>query len=303
MAEVLQREWSLKATLARARIALTEAGVATPDLDARILVGRAIGLDRTGMIMMADRILDEGERVAVAALISRRARGEPVGRILGVREFWDLAFELGPDTLEPRPDTETLVEAALATIDARFSRDAPIRLLDLGSGTGCLLVTLLHELPEAFGIAIDISPGAVEVARRNAELHGVSARCVFAVGSWTEALETPAVARADLIVANPPYIPTAECARLAPEVRDHDPVRALDGGSDGLDAYRQILPNAARLLAPDGVVIVELGLGQATSVARIAEQGGLVVEALRADMAGIERALVARAAAGQVREK
>jgi release factor glutamine methyltransferase len=214
--------------------------------------------------------------------------GEPVGRILGHREFWGLSFALGPETLEPRPDSETIVEAALALVDERWGRDAPLRVADLGTGTGCLLVALLSELPAAYGIGLDISAGAVSTARDNAVRNGVGARGGFAVGDWTASL---AEAGFDLVVSNPPYIPSGDCAGLAREVVEHDPIAALDGGTDGFDAYRAILGGAARILKPKGGLVLELGIGQCDAVAALATERGLIAGETRRDLGGIARAL------------
>jgi len=277
----------------RARRRLVEAGVATPDLDARILVGHATGLDRAAMIAEGRRKLDDRTLAAIDDLVARRAGGEPVGRILGRREFWGLDFALGPDTLEPRPDSETIVEAALDVIDSRTGWDAPLRIADLGTGTGCLLIALLSELPQARGLGVDISDGAVRVARSNAETNGVAARARFVVGSWTDALDSADRSGGfDVIVANPPYIESGICGRLDREVADYDPIAALDGGADGLDAYRAILTDIARVLKPGGALIFELGQGQRAEVAALAEGAGLSVTSIRQDLAGTERALV-----------
>ena len=214
------------------------------------------------------------------ALAARRAAREPLSRIVGRREFWSRSFWLAPETFDPRPDSETAVEAALAALP-RFRT-----VLDLGTGSGCLLAALLAERPGAWGLGIDRSPGACRAARRN--LAGLPA--AVAAGDWGSA----AAGRFDLVVSNPPYIPSADIAALMPEVRDHDPRLALDGGADGLDAYRAILRDLQRLLAPGGAAVLELGCGQAEAVAALAGAQGFRVQDIRADLGGIPRAMALR---------
>ncbi|MCT8971486.1 peptide chain release factor N(5)-glutamine methyltransferase [Microbaculum marinisediminis] len=279
---------TLSETVLRARRRLAAAGVATPELDARVLAGHALGLDRAAMIAEGRRTLDDEDQARIEAVISRRLQGEPVGRILGHREFWGLEFLLGPDTLEPRPDSETVVQTALDFIDAGPGREAPLRIADLGTGTGCLLVALLHELPAAYGLGVDIAAGAAGVATINAAENGVGGRAGFVVGNWLAALTSDGF---DVIVSNPPYIPTGDRVGLAREVADHDPIAALDGGADGLDAYRAILDDAARVLKPAGGLVLELGFGQRAAVAAIAETRGLNVRRTVRDLGGVERVL------------
>jgi release factor glutamine methyltransferase len=220
-----------------------------------------------------------------AGHLARRAGHEPVSRILGHREFWSLDFALGPATLDPRPDSETLVEAALAACP-----DRPLRVLDLGTGTGCLLLAVLHDRPAAFGLGVDRSEAAAGTARANARALGLADRAAFLVGDWATALD----ARFDLILSNPPYIPEAEIAALDPEVRDHDPHLALSGGADGLDAYRDLAVALPGLLVPGGTAVVELGIGQAADVAALFRAAGLDITATPHDLAGIPRCLVAK---------
>jgi release factor glutamine methyltransferase len=258
-------------------------------------VAHAAGLDRAAMIAEMRSGLDETVFRQIDALVERRASGEPVGRILGRREFWGLDFALGPDTLEPRPDSEALVEAALDFVDRAYGRQAPLRIADLGTGTGCLLIALLSELPAAWGTGVDISAGAVAVARGNAEAIHVSDRAHFVVGSWTAPLVlSGGETRFDVIVTNPPYIESDACAKLDREVAEHDPVAALDGGPDGLDAYRAILSDIPRVMAPYGALFLELGRGQAAAVCDLARSRGLMPGAVHRDLAGIERVLTVR---------
>jgi release factor glutamine methyltransferase len=208
-------------------------------------------------------------------------------RLLGAAEVWGLPFRLSPGTLVPRPDTETLVAAALALVP---DRAAPVRILDLGTGSGCILVALLHELPAATGLGIDRHLSAAAAARNNARANGVADRALFALSDWDEAVE----GRFDLVVSNPPYIPRADIAGLDPEVAHHDPGAALDGGPDGLDSLKVVLRAAARLLAPGGHALAEFGHDQADAVSALAREAGLnPVEILR-DMAGHRRAVVMR---------
>jgi release factor glutamine methyltransferase len=279
-------------SIATARRALTrafrQAGLDTPELDARILVGHALGLDHAGVAASAERPLTATERERVAAAARRRLAREPVARIVGVREFWGLPFCLSPDVLVPRPETETVVEAALAAIDARGSHATPWRVADLGTGSGALMLALLSELPAARGIATDISEAAVRMARHNATRLGFATRSRFIVGDFVAALTGPF----DLVVANPPYVASAHVACLEAEVRNHDPVAALDGGSDGLAAYRAIATGVDRILAPGGDMVVELGHGQAERVAALFAAAGLSPQSpVRLDLAGVPRAL------------
>jgi release factor glutamine methyltransferase len=265
------------------RSAFTEAGLDGPDLDARLLLTEALQVDAVEIAARPQVPL--GDRaVRLAGLARRRLAREPVGRILGRREFWGLSFELSPETLEPRPDSETVVETALSLAP---DRPGGLTVLDLGTGSGCLLVALLHELAEAIGFGVDRSPGALATARRNAWRNGVGDRAAFVASDWTSALQ----GRFDLIVCNPPYIPSSGIASLAPEVREHDPAPALDGGEDGLAAYRIIFARAADLLASGGSLVVEIGSTQGTAVRRLAYAAGLEVVRVTQDLGGHPRAV------------
>ena len=216
-------------------------------------------------------------------------RGEPLSRIFGRREFWGLEFILSADTLDPRPETETVIESVLRRTP---DRDAPLHLLDLGTGTGCLLLALLSELPAATGIGVDLAEGAVRTAAYNAALLGLGGRARFFVGDWATALS----GRFEAILANPPYIRSEAVARLPREVACHDPRWALDGGEDGLRAYRKIAEAVPSLLSPHGILAAEIGAGQADPVAAIIKDNGLVVDGIENDLAGIARCVVARSA-------
>jgi release factor glutamine methyltransferase len=266
------------------------AGIDLPEADARLLLGAALHLTRPQLLSQSDRILEAREASAAAALAARRMKREPVSRILGEKEFWSLRLRITPDVLDPRPETETLVEAALDEIDRFGSRPEKLQILDIGTGSGALLLALLSELPQAFGVATDISRAAIAVARENAERHKLAARCICTVGSLTDAIS----GKFDLIVSNPPYIARAAISTLEPEVRDFDPKLALDGGADGLDAYRSMATAAPGLLRPGGRLIVELGMGQEDAVKTFLKASGLAVTASRPDLAGIPRALIAR---------
>ncbi len=276
-------------TIAAARRAVAERlrgrGFDTPDLDARLLVGDVLGLDHGALTIFAARMLTPIETEAIEAAMARRLAHEPVARIRGAKEFWSLPFAVTPDVLVPRPDTETVVEAALAL------HDRPLRIADLGTGSGAILLALLSELPAAFGVGTDRSERALAVARRNAEKLGLADRAAFIACNFADAIAPPC----DLVVANPPYIPTGDIAALAPEVRDYDPHLALDGGRDGLAAYRAIAADAARVLAPGGSIAVEIGIGQADAVtALLARQGLTVPDAPRRDLAGRARVVTGR---------
>lgn len=281
-------------TIAAARRALAEkfraAGLDTPELDARLLVGHALGLDHSGLAVAGARALSPEESRRIEALAARRLAREPVARIVGLKEFWGLELRITPAVLVPRPDTETVVEAALAAIDAQGTRADVRRVADLGVGSGALLLALLSELPQATGIGTDRDPAALAVARANAARLGFASRALFAVCSYGAAL-APGF---DLVVANPPYVAAGDIAALAPEVRDFDPRLALDGGPDGLDGYRAIAADAERLLAPGGRIVVEVGVGQADAVAALFAQAGLREPMRRRDLSGLPRAVGAR---------
>ena len=261
------------------------------ELDARILVGSALDLDLTGVIAAASRPLTSEESIRLQDFARRRLSGEPIARILGLKEFWGLPLRLSAATLVPRPDTETVVELALEMLRAGPGPDRSLRIADIGTGSGAILLALLSELPEACGFGTDISVAALRTASANAVHLGLADRAAFVACDYAAALS----ARFDLIVSNPPYIRSAEILDLATEVRDHDPHRALDGGADGLDAYRALIPQAARLLAPGGALVVEVGHGQSANVEGLMTAAGLIREGPpKADLAGIGRAVAGR---------
>jgi release factor glutamine methyltransferase len=280
----------MRETVDTARRALTarfkSAEIESAELDARLLVGAALNLDLTGIITAASRKLTPDESNRLEAFAARRVNGEPVARILGQKEFWGLPLKLSTATLVPRPDTETVVELALEIIRAAPPR--ALRIADLGAGTGAILLALLHELPAALGVGTDISLEALRIARRNAADLGLASRAAFVACNYAAALAGPF----DLIVSNPPYIRSADIAGLSPEVRDHDPRTALDGGVDGLDAYRALVPQAADRLTPGGALVVEGGKGQSGPIEALMTAAGLSVqEPVKTDLSGIFRAI------------
>jgi release factor glutamine methyltransferase len=279
-------------TVEMARRALTlqfkSAEIDSAELDARLLTGHVLGLDLTGMITAAQRRLTQDESARLEDFARRRLAGEPVARIVGEKEFWGLPLQLAPATLVPRPDTETVVELALELLRAGGSLDRPLRIADLGTGTGAILLALLSELPAATGTGTDISEAALQTATANAARAGLSERAAFIACDYASGLSGPF----DLIASNPPYIRSADIGGLAPEVRNHDPLAALDGGADGLDAYRALVPQAACLLAPGAALVVEAGAGQSGQIQALMVAAGLTpAPAPKADLAGIPRAV------------
>lgn len=281
---------TIATALREAASRLAAAGIDEPRREARVLLAAALQADSTAILGYPERELAADEAARIADLVGRRVAREPAARLLGRREFWSLDFKLSPETLVPRPDSETLVEAALAAIP---DRTAPLRLLDFGTGTGCLLLALLSELPAATGIGVDIAAGAAAAACENAAALGLGDRAAFFVGKWGDAISSGGF---DVIIANPPYIRSDAIAGLAPEVARHEPRRALDGGADGLVEYRLLAPDIRRLLSTAGVALLEVGAGQAGSVATTAKRAGLEVHDIRRDLSGVERCLLLRKA-------
>lgn len=279
---------ALSAALSQTAARLAEAGIPDARHEARLLLGAATGLTKTAMIAEPRRSVAEAEARRLQAMLARRAEREPLSRILGWREFWSLRFALGPDTLDPRPDSETLVAAALewATVGAGKAR--PWQVLDLGTGSGCLLLALLSELPRAEGLGIDLSAGALATAAANAEALGLGQRARFARGDWGHNLGE----RFDIVLCNPPYIPAEEIAGLEPEVARFDPRLALAGGPDGLAAYRRLAEELPALVSPMGRGFIEVGAGQADAVEAILAGAGLSPIGRRSDLAGRPRCLI-----------
>jgi release factor glutamine methyltransferase len=252
-------------------------------LDARMLVAHAMGITPDAVLFRDEEAVGSAVVVRAMNLAQRRVRGEPVARIVGEQEFYGLTFMVSPATLVPRPDTETVVDAVLGLMD----RDAAVAILDLGTGSGAILLALLSQLPNAVGVGIDASADALATAAANATRLGLEKRAAFAVGDWAKGLTTQFA----VVVSNPPYIAHDEIATLAVDVRDYDPHMALDGGNDGLDAYRAILSDLSRVLADGGVAFLEIGFGQAGAVAEQAAENGFRAT-FRRDLAGIERVAI-----------
>ncbi|MBB2963263.1 peptide chain release factor N(5)-glutamine methyltransferase [Methylobacterium sp. R2-1] len=286
LAPTLPRETALR----RLGQVFEEAGLPNARTDARFLALHALALTPLDLSLRGREPIGEAGAAALGQAAARRLAGEPVARIIGAWEFWGLPFALGPETLVPRPDTESVVEAALRLFP---ERDRPLRLIDLGTGSGCILVALLHERPGALGIGLDRAQGALAVARRNAEANGVGDRAAFLCGSWLDAMTGPF----DLIVSNPPYIAAPVIATLEPEVRLHDPPAALDGGVDGLDAYRAILSDIARrpgLLSTRGALVMEIGYDQGQALTRLGRAMGFEDMSVGRDLAGNDRVVTLR---------
>jgi release factor glutamine methyltransferase len=266
---------------------LEAAGVDSPVIDARLLLEAAAGATRADILAEPRRELTASQTAALEGYLARREAREPVSHILGAKGFWKVMLRVTPDVLTPRPDTETIVDVALAA----FPEDWPFTVLDLGVGSGAILLAILAERPAAHGVGVDVSEAALEVARENAVELGASGRTTFLHASWAADLEAD---RFDLVVANPPYIPTKDIATLAPEVRDHEPRLALDGGPDGLAAYRILAPQILRVLKPGGLFAVEFGVDQREAVAGLFSAAG--AEALRVtqDLGGRDRVLSGR---------
>ncbi len=275
---------TLAALLKDAVAALGGAEIDAPAFEARALLSGVLGLSREEMLARPEQSIDAGARDRFAHALGRRAGGEPLARITGQREFWSLPIGLGADTLIPRPDSETVVEAALALV---AERDKEHSILDLGTGSGCLLFAFLAELPHARGLGIDHAAGAISVARDNACRLGFSDRSEFRIGDWADGLSGPF----DIIVSNPPYVGREEWGTLPTEVRDFEPELALIGGWDGLSAYRALVPGIKRLLGPDGFAVLELGAGQHDKIAEICRNSGLFLGPVRRDLGGHRRAL------------
>ena len=280
------------AFLCRAGQRLRAAAIESPRLEARLLLAHAMGCRTEDLLRDPRAPVPPAAALGFADLLRRRLDREPVAHLLGAAEFWSLPLAVSPATLVPRPDTEALIEASLAAFP---ERGAVRRVLDLGTGTGCLLLAVLSEFPEATGVGVDAVPEAAALARRNATSLGMDGRAGFVAGCWGAALGGPPF---DLILSNPPYVEAGAIPVLAPEVALYEPRSALDGGVDGLASYKALLPEIRRLLAPRGRAVVELGLGQRAAVEAIAVGSGLRTLCCRADLSGVDRALVLAAPAG-----
>lgn len=276
MSQTLVQAWNA----AKAR--LQAAGVDGPVIDARLLVEAAAGASRTDIIADPRRVLTEEQAATLESFIARRERREPVSHILGRKGFWKIMLQVTADVLTPRPDTETLVELVLRDLPEA----KPFSVLDLGVGSGAILLAILAERPAGKGLGVDVSDEALAVARENAANLGLAGRVALLRGDWTRGLGD---ASFDLVVANPPYVRSAEIAGLAPEVRDHEPRLALDGGPDGLDAYRELAPEILRVLKPGCPFAVEIGFDQSTEVEALFKAAGAEAVATHKDLANRDR--------------
>lgn len=285
MNETMQNQANIKVVWQALSRVLQEAGMDTPVADARLLMQKALGITREDMLMHSDRPVVLAEQAEIEILMQRRLKHEPVSRILGKRAFWKSEFKITQDTLDPRPDSETLIVLA-----AHHVQDAK-RILDLGTGTGCLLLSLLQEWPQASGVGVDVNPGAVLVARENAEALNLSTRASFVAASWEDYKTGEEF---DVIISNPPYIGESERGDLAPEVALYDPAEALFAGEDGLSAYRSLVKTVPGLLKKGGWFFVEIGYNQANSVKSILAEGGFDVIEIRRDLAGNDRVIVTK---------
>lgn len=276
---------SVRELLWSGQLRLDRAGVEGARREARLLLAAAMERPWGDLVGREEQPVVADEAARFEGFVARRAAREPVSRILGRREFWSLDFALSAATLDPRADSEALIEAVLEEVPAR---EAALSILDLGCGSGCLLLALLSELPNARGTGVDLAPLAVATASANAERHGLQRRARFLIADWDAGL----TGRFDIVISNPPYIPAAEIATLAPEVARHDPLLALDGGQDGLDAHRRLARIIPQRLAAGGIAVVEHGDGQGPAAEAVYEEGGLALRKWRADLGGRRRCLV-----------
>jgi release factor glutamine methyltransferase len=264
-------------------------GIDTPDLDARILIGHALGLDHTALTLAGEQCLEAAEIARIETLAGRRLGREPIARITGTKEFWGLPLKITSAVLVPRPETETVVEQALAETDRTGPRSRALRIADLGVGSGAILIALLAELPNACAIGTDRDPAALALARENARRLSVAPRAGFVACDFGAAVAPGC----DLVVTNPPYICTNEIAELESDVREFDPVGAIDGGPDGLASYRVIAIHAQQILSPGAHLIAEIGRGQGDAVAALFASAGFGRIRIEPDLAGISRVVVA----------
>jgi len=264
---------------------LKDAGLDGEYGEARILLAESLGLSVEKILGYPEAPIDSTQAQNLLALAQRRAAREPMSHILGHKEFWSLDFKVSADTLTPRPDSETLIEAVLEKVE---DKTAPLSILDLGTGTGCLLLTLLHELPNAKGVGVDKSPEALSIASENAEALGLSERVDMRPSDWFSAVSE----RFDIVISNPPYIREEELAELEPEVSQYEPISALIAGNAGLADYQRIINGLGDVLALGGFAAFELGKGQANPVSELAKDKGWLIAGLKKDLAGIERCLI-----------
>ncbi|MGE3932300.1 MAG: peptide chain release factor N(5)-glutamine methyltransferase [Rhodospirillaceae bacterium] len=282
---------TVAAALAAAVARLRAAGIESAAGDARVLIAHALGVDAAAVVGRPERALDAAAAVRFESLVARRARHEPVAYLSGRREFWSLDLAVTPATLIPRPDSETVVEAVLALLP---NRDVPLSVLDLGTGSGCLLLALLSELPAARGLGVDVDPDALAVAAENAARLGLAGRAAFRRGDWGAGLD----GAFDVVVSNPPYIRHGDIDGLDPDVALFEPRRALDGGADGLDAYRAIAADLPRMVAPGGIAALEVGADQAGAVTALLAGADFLDLGTRCDLAGRPRCVMLRRVKG-----
>jgi release factor glutamine methyltransferase len=278
---------SLSDIVSRVAKRLWQVGIENEEYEARLLVAHALGLPSATVYLEAPEHLSFRQGMDIEHYVERRCKREPLSKIVGEKEFWSLPFKVSKATLDPRPDSETLIEAVL---DYFPDHMANLRFLDIGTGSGCLLLAALQEYPESTGLGVDISADALKIARHNAEALGMLERTTFAEGCWADAVQGVF----DIILSNPPYIATAEIEALAAEVREFDPLIALDGGVEGLEAYRQLVPRLIGLLQPEGYVFLEIGYQQQADVMALVAEAGLEVIVCKHDLAGNARCIVAR---------
>jgi release factor glutamine methyltransferase len=280
---------TLAEALRRATADLASAGIEGPGNDARRLISAALGLSAAQVLARPERPLRPEEVASFGRLIARRVAREPVSRILGEREFYGRTFGISPATLDPRPDSETLIEQALKLVAREGWQARALRILDVGTGSGCLLLTLLAELPSASGVGTDVSVAALQTARANAVRLGLARSAAWLAGDLVAAVRGPF----DLLISNPPYIPSLEIAQAEPEVREHDPLLALDGGPDGVAFFRRLSARVAEIV-PDGWIVLETGHRQADAVATLLAAQGLRKISVQRDVAGRRRCVAAR---------
>jgi release factor glutamine methyltransferase len=279
------KKYSVKQALLIAKELLSLAAIETPILDARVLLGFVLGRPEERFYGLEDKLLGETELNSYEKIIRRRCKREPVSRILGQRDFWDLTLKLNPSSLDPRPDSETLIEAITKHVPNKNSR---LNIIDLGTGTGCLLLAALKELPNSFGVGVDISDNCIKIAKENAHYNSLSNRTTFLANDWTQNITE----KFDIILCNPPYIKETEIKDLEPEVKSFDPYIALNGGPDGLSCYKAIAHQFVKILANKGLIFLELGHKQKLSVIKIMKTEGLQTLHIEKDLGDKERCLV-----------
>ena len=285
LATILHPQTITSEALRAAVLRLQEARIESASLDARLLLEHVLGYTREQLLLAMDDTMPAGKEAQYRALVEKRARRQPIAQLIGRREFWGMNFVVSEHTLDPRPDSESVIEAVLERIKNRANQ---LKILDLGTGTGCLLLSLLSELPAANGTGVDICERALGVAKENALALGLAPRVSFVRSDWCERLE----GEFDIILANPHYIEREVIPTLDPEVSQFEPKGALDGGADGLDCYRAIIKALPKVLAKDGLAAFEIGMGQERSLAAIAEENGLMVSGVKQDLGGIIRCVV-----------